>query len=178
MENINSEVLIVIKRLYLIIGLACLTLLLQGCPPPYYRIIYNNTGTDLLVQYKNQMVEWQVGKAIRIISGYTLRIPDETIPIYWDELDSGGDQNTVSYAIFRVLHGERILKYKFKHFDHALPSGYIDSSKGSPTTVWQLESDFSLYITLPKSVYPEKMPIRQPTGYPLKAVSALPGNKS
>lgn len=165
-----------INRLYLFIGLACLTLLLQGCPPPYYRFIYNNTGTDLIVQLKNQMVEWQVGKVIRLTSGFGLRVPDETIPIDWGELVSGNDQDKDAY--FTVLHGERILKYKFKFFDRILASEYFDSSNGPPTTAWQLESDFSLYITLPKSNYPVKMPIRQPSGYPLKAVAALPGNKN
>lgn len=166
-----------IRRLYIIIGLGCIALLLQGCPPPYYRIIYNNTGTDLIVQLKDRNVEWKVGTNIRIMSGFTIGFYKE-ITINWGELVSKGYQNTDSYSNFTILHGERVLKYRFKFFDRALPSEYIDRSNGPSTTAWQLERDYNLYITLPKSYFPVKMPIRQPTGYPSKPVTTDSGNRN
>lgn len=148
------------KRLYLIIVLGCVALILQGCPKSFVRIIYNNSGTDLIVQLEKRQVEWDAGTTIRI----------------------GTAKNAIGlsvlagekYAFLTVLQGTSILKYTF-YSKRGLPSEYVDRSSGKRITKWQIESDNNLYIALPKSTYPVKMPIAQPPGYPLKPVISRSG---
>ncbi len=159
-----------IKRLYLVIVFGCVALFLQGCPPPSARIIYNNAGTNLILQLEKRQVEWVAGTAIRF--------GNLKNAISWDELVFEGDPKIAIYSTLNVLQGDRILKYKFDFRGRGLSSKYVDRSTGTVTTTWQMEGDNNLYITLPQlpqSMYPIKMPIPQPQGFPLKPVISHPG---
>lgn len=159
-----------LKRFNLIIGLAFIALLLQGCPPSIAYIIYNNTGKRLIIQLKNRKVEWPDRTIITI--------GDKNNTIATSETFYEDDPNKYLYPNRLVLAGERGLEYEFDFRGKPVPDEYIDRSTGIYTYSWQLESNFILYITLPKSIYPVKMPIRQPTGYPIKPVSVVSGNKN
>lgn len=148
-----------IRKLYLTFGLGCVALILQGCPPNYVRIVYNNSGTDLILQLEKRQVEWNEGTTIRIGNvedAIRLRV-------------LAGEQ----HAFLTVLQGIRVLKYTF-YPKSGLPSEYVDRSTGTSTTTWQIQRDNSLYVVLPKSTYPVKMPIAQPQGFPRSPVITHP----
>lgn len=137
--------------------------MLQGCPPPVVTIIFNNTGTDLIVQLKKRQIEWDVNSAIRIAN--------EKNAINWEELILEGDPNSYTFPTLTVRQETRVLKYKFDFRGRGLPAEYVDRSSGEQIGKWQIESDENMYITLPQfpqSMYPVKMLIPQPPGFPLK----------
>jgi hypothetical protein len=153
----------VIIRLYKFIGLVYLALILQGCPPPSAKLIFNNTGTDLIVQLKTRNVEWYSGTFIRIANESNTIKPGELV---WEL-----NEKNLSVPQLTIKQKTRILIYKFSG---RLTEEYVGGrSSGKLITKWQIESDENMYITLPQlpqSMYPVKMPIHQPPGFPLKPV--------
>lgn len=152
-----------IGRLVRLFGLGIIALLLQGCPKPEVVIIYNNSGTDFVVQLEDGQTELAAGSAVKI--------GDEKGAISWNSLTWERDPNTHLIPTLTIKAQNRVFKYELL-FRGELGE-FVDYAASRNVYALQLESDGGLYIANSKSPLPVRKYSPQPAGFPLMPIRPL-----